>query len=125
MMPKKQSVSSQEMQNSRCSNRNASYSCEARMTPITRPCLTRVGTRYRRTNSTLNPRLPRQRIRALVDLRRAKKLVFQQIAVDPIITLGYTVGDRDRQVKDSIIVGPIPEERLVHGDVVCPTRRVL
>ena len=95
------------------------------MAPITCPRLCRVGTRYRRTNSTLNPRLPRQRIRALVDLRRAKKLVFQQIAVNPIITLGYTVGNRDRQVKDSIIVGPIPEERLVHRDVVCPTRRVL
>lgn len=95
------------------------------MTPITRPGLSSIGTRYRCTNSILNPRLPRQRIRALVDLRRAKKLVFQQIAVDPVITLGYTVGDRDRQVKDSIIVGPIPAERLVHGDVVCSACRVL
>ncbi len=97
----------------------------ARMTPITCPRLSHVGTRCRRTNSTFNPGLPRQRIRALTDLRRAKKLVFQQIAVDPIITLGYTVGDRDRQVKDSIIIGPIPEERLVHGDIVCAARRVL
>lgn len=124
-MSRKEQVSTQEMQNSRSSNRNASYSREARMTPIPRPRLSRVGTRYCRTNSTLNPRLPRQRIRALADLRRAKKLVFQQITVDPIITLGYTVGDRDRQVKNGVVVGPIPEERLVHGDVVCPTRRVL